>query len=90
MVQRTCVEAQILTVVARANEVKWDRDNAIFADLLLSADEPEDEPELDPSIMKNPVKGIPIGPPLQTSPFWIPKCSKMRSIPCLPGYASPL
>ena len=58
---------KIPTVVARANEVKWDRDNAIFADVLLRADEPEDESEPDPSIIENPVKGIPIGPPLQTS-----------------------
>lgn len=63
--------------VARANNVKWDRENAIFADVLLRADEPDDEPEPDPSIIKNPVqlkadsdsilKGIPIGPPLQPS-----------------------
>lgn len=58
---------KIPTDVARANEVKWDRDNAIFADVLLRADEPEDEPEPDPSIIKNPVKGIPIGPSLPTS-----------------------
>lgn len=68
---------KIPTDVARANNVKWDRDNVIFADVLLRADEPDDESEPDPSIIKNPVqlkgdsdsilKGIPIGPPLQTS-----------------------
>lgn len=69
------LKQKIPTDVARANNVKWDRDNAIFADVLLRADEPDDEP--DPSTIKNLVqpkgdsdsilKGIPIGPPLQTS-----------------------
>lgn len=58
---------KIPTDVARANEVKWDRDNAIYADVLLRADEPEDEPVPDPSIIKNPVNGIPVGLPSQTS-----------------------
>lgn len=63
--------------VARANNVKWDRDNAIFADVLLRADEPDDEPESDPSIIENLVRpksdsdftlrDIPVGSLLQTS-----------------------
>lgn len=63
--------------VTRVNNVKWDRDNAIFADVLLRADEPGDVLEPDPSIIKNPVHlkghsdsiltGIPIGPLLQIS-----------------------
>lgn len=71
------LKQKIPTDVARANNVKWDRDNVVFADVLLRADEPDDEPEPDPSIIKNPVqlkgdsdsilKGIPIGPPSQTS-----------------------
>lgn len=68
---------KISTDVARAKNVKWDRDNAIFADVLLRADEPDDELEPDPLIIENPVhpkggsdstlKGIPIGPLFQTS-----------------------
>lgn len=68
---------KISTDVARANNVKWDRDNAIFADVLLRADEPDDEREPDPSIIENFVhpKGdsdftlreIPIGSLFQTS-----------------------
>lgn len=68
---------KIPTDVARAKNVKWDRDNAIFADVLLQADEPDDELEPDPSIIKNSIylkgdsdstsKGIPIGFLSQTS-----------------------
>lgn len=68
---------KISTDVARANNVKWDRDNTIFADVLLRADEPDDELEPDPSIIENPLhlkgdsdftlKGIPVGPLFQTS-----------------------
>ena len=62
---------------AKADNVKWDRDNAIFADVLLRADEPEDEPEAEllaisdqGSTMRNglgPLKGIPVGPNPQAS-----------------------
>ncbi|KIV91322.1 hypothetical protein PV10_05873 [Exophiala mesophila] len=37
----------IETDTARANEVRWDRDNGIFADILLRADEDEDDDEQD-------------------------------------------
>jgi len=50
----------------KANDVKWDRDNAIFADVLLRADEAIEEEEDwkdEPSIRKTegPLNGIPIG-----------------------------
>lgn len=54
--------------VARVKNVKWNRDNAIFADVLLRADEPGDELEPDPSITSDSkLTGIRIGPLLQTS-----------------------
>ncbi|TKA81879.1 hypothetical protein B0A55_01575 [Friedmanniomyces simplex] len=58
---------------AKADDVKWDRDNAIFADVLLRADEEEDEEEEDaleatppgdtPQVRNTsgPLNGIPIG-----------------------------
>jgi len=53
---------------ANADDVKWDRDNAIFADVLLRADEDEEEDEEEPkqeaSQVRNtegPLNGIPIG-----------------------------
>lgn len=65
---------------SKADHVKWDRDNAIFADVLLRADEPENghEPEKPTSattdslvIMMNDnlgdLKGIPVGPFPQAS-----------------------
>lgn len=67
---------KISTNVARAKNIKWDRDNAIFADVLLRADEPDDEREPNPSIIENLVhpkddsdflKEIPVGSLLHTS-----------------------
>lgn len=53
----------------KADDVRWDRDNRIFADVLLRADEPldEEQEELEraptPSVRKTegPLNGIPIG-----------------------------
>lgn len=62
---------------SKANDVKWDRDNAIFADILLRADEPEDdheteEPATDSQFIMTSdnlgdLKGIPVGPIPQAS-----------------------
>ena len=62
---------------SKADDVKWGRDNSIFADVLLRADEPQDchepeEPAADhPVITKSDdlgeLKGIPIGPVPQAS-----------------------
>ncbi|KAI9709959.1 MAG: hypothetical protein M1820_003037 [Bogoriella megaspora] len=54
--------------MSRADSVKWDRENGIFADVLLRADEdPEDDenfPSEKPSVRSTtgPLNGIPIGP----------------------------
>jgi ankyrin repeat/BTB/POZ domain-containing protein 1 len=54
---------------SKSMEVKWNRDNAIFADVLLRADEIVEEDELDPRLetpktrnTSGPLNGIPIGP----------------------------
>lgn len=65
---------------AKADNVKWDRGNNIFADVLLRADEPEDEPVSEAPAAINdgkstmhdksglgPLKGIPVGPNPQAS-----------------------
>ncbi|PPJ53328.1 hypothetical protein CBER1_00928 [Cercospora berteroae] len=53
---------------AKANDVKWDRDNGIFADVLLRADEDEefegtDTPSTEQDVRRTegPLNGIPIG-----------------------------
>ncbi|KAK5115064.1 hypothetical protein LTR62_001761 [Meristemomyces frigidus] len=58
----------------KADEVKWDRDNEIFADVLLRADEEDEDDESDlhaasealpaPAVRRTdgPLNGIPIGP----------------------------
>ncbi|GIZ40213.1 hypothetical protein CKM354_000356300 [Cercospora kikuchii] len=53
---------------AKANDVKWDRDNGIFADVLLRADEDEDLEGTDTPLTEQdvrrtegPLNGIPIG-----------------------------
>ena len=61
----------------KADYVKWDRDNAIFADVLLRADDPEEDIEsedLDGSQTPTrntlgPLNGIPVGPTSQASRF---------------------
>ena len=40
------VRHKVVTDTSRADDVKWDRDNGIFADVLLRADEDDDEEEL--------------------------------------------
>lgn len=54
----------------KANEVKWDRENGIFADVLLRADEEGEDDEDEPSVEQarahvrktdGPLNGIPIG-----------------------------
>ena len=62
--------------ITKANDVKWDRDNGMFADVLLRADEPADESEEFSSDVPptphtrtalGPLNGIPVGPLSQTS-----------------------
>ena len=67
---------KVIVDVEQADDVKWDRENAIFADVLLRADEPEED--LEPGDFTNSSKtltrntlgslnGIPVGPISQPS-----------------------
>ena len=62
---------------AKADDVKWDRNNGIFADVMLRADEPEEATDLEGVPEENekshvrdtegPLHGIPVGPVSQNS-----------------------
>lgn len=62
---------KVVVPEAKANTVRWDRNNGIFADVLLRSDEPEDLVDVDqrPVATTTPgsLNGIPIGPLAQTS-----------------------
>ncbi|KAI9817579.1 MAG: hypothetical protein M1827_001191 [Pycnora praestabilis] len=72
---------KVLVETSKANDVKWSRDNAIFADVLLRADEDDDEDEgqlereiggtekSNPTTINTmgPLNGIPVGPISQPS-----------------------
>jgi ankyrin repeat and BTB/POZ domain-containing protein 1 len=71
--QQNVVKHKVVTDTSKADDVKWDRDNGIFADVLLRADEDEDEEyaddggavPLDDEAKSNPTSnrlGIPMGP----------------------------
>jgi hypothetical protein len=51
---------KVVVDVTKADAVRWDRDNAVFADVLLRADEAEGSPPS--SGIQTPQSGIPIGP----------------------------
>ncbi|KAL2003533.1 hypothetical protein VTN02DRAFT_3423 [Thermoascus thermophilus] len=57
---------RVVVETSKANDVKWDRNNAIFADVLLRADETEAPEEPDHQIHSTPENGaestIPVGP----------------------------
>ncbi|KIX10122.1 uncharacterized protein Z518_01203 [Rhinocladiella mackenziei CBS 650.93] len=61
------------TDISRADDVKWDRDNGIFADILLRADEDEGEEILEGGAQQRDhhsaasAIGIPLGPASRTS-----------------------
>ncbi|EMC94689.1 hypothetical protein BAUCODRAFT_73681 [Baudoinia panamericana UAMH 10762] len=75
--QRNVLKHKVEVAREKANDVKWDRDNSIFADVLLRADEEDDEAEEDVSAVQplepaervrrtdGPLNGIPIGPSSQ-------------------------
>lgn len=72
--QKNVLRYKVHVDTAQADNVKWDKDNAIFADVLLRADEPTDESEGDNKgqepTMRNtegPLNGIPIGNFSQTN-----------------------
>lgn len=68
------VRHKLVVDTQMANEVRWDRNNAIFADVLLRADEDSDGEDATMSNVGAPIEkqGIPIGPiettSLETSP----------------------
>ncbi|OJD18459.1 hypothetical protein AJ78_01515 [Emergomyces pasteurianus Ep9510] len=78
---------KLVVDIGRANEVKWTRDNAIFSDVLLRADEPEAEEipqivdnkqELDSADFES-VNRIPVGPSSRpSSPSSSPSSQKFR------------
>lgn len=63
--------------MTKASNVRWDRNNGIFADVLLRADDPEDAAETGPTVNEGlpqamhrtlePQNGIPVGPVSQAS-----------------------
>jgi ankyrin repeat and BTB/POZ domain-containing protein 1 len=71
----------------RASEIKWTRDNGIFADVLLRADQDTDDEEsqssvpaaLDPASLHVP-KGIPVGPTSQISRSSSPTRKSPKSV----------
>lgn len=74
---------------SKANDVKWTRDNSIFADVLLRADEEgSDEPSSDQGTPKTsntlgPLNGIPIGPSATSrSPSATRKSKQAVLFPC--------
>lgn len=70
------LEHKVIVDTDKADNVKWDRDNGIFADVLLRADEPEEDNESQDlangsqTPTRNtlgPLNGIPVGPIPQSS-----------------------
>lgn len=69
------VKHKVTVDAAKAGDVKWDRSNGIFADVLLRADEAEDAAEIDAgkeNLQRDtgnnpePTSAIPVGPVTQT------------------------
>ena len=65
---------KVVVDTAKAGEIRWDRDNGLFADVLLRADEDEDlelpEGGVQAASTRNiegPLNGIPVGPTMQAS-----------------------
>ncbi len=65
---------KVIIDTAEADNIRWDRSNRIFADVLLRADESEDALEIESLMVENPqqkipemMNGIPIGPLIQVS-----------------------
>ena len=63
------IKHKIVVESSKANDIKWDRDNGIFADVLLRADDTsDDEPSLpsgtETSVTNTPSTALPIGIPV--------------------------
>jgi ankyrin repeat/BTB/POZ domain-containing protein 1 len=78
---------KLLVDTNKAKDVKWTRDNGIFADVLLQADEDEPEesatPEEQPTRKtEGPLNGIPVGPSAQSQPLSTKSSRKSVLYPC--------
>ncbi|KAL9125496.1 MAG: hypothetical protein Q9217_005309 [Psora testacea] len=78
---------KVVTTTEKAGEVRWDRDNGIFADLLLRADEPKEEEEATQEdhqrairTIQGALNGIPVGPMSQPSRSSSRNRSRRRSV----------
>ncbi|KAJ5787824.1 hypothetical protein N7457_002814 [Penicillium paradoxum] len=75
--QKNILGNRLEVETSKAKEVKWDRNNAIFADVILRADElPDEGDDIDPSEVTNGTSSsIPIGPTVTANekPFDAPK-----------------
>ncbi|MCJ1363716.1 hypothetical protein MMC16_002825 [Acarospora aff. strigata] len=68
---------KVIVDCSKANQVRWDRSNGIFADVLLRADEPAEESNVEGTLngtqtpptrnTLGPLNGIPVGPTSQPS-----------------------
>ncbi|OJJ43074.1 hypothetical protein ASPZODRAFT_103947 [Penicilliopsis zonata CBS 506.65] len=85
------IRNKMVVETSKADEVKWDRNNAIFADVLLRADElPEEPEETEENVAANGVRerlesgSIPIGPSSSSTGEGTMKISKPKStlFPC--------
>lgn len=68
--QDNVLKHKVSTDTSKADEVKWDRDNGIFADVLLRADQDEEDTEIEIDAQDRAPSnalGIPIGPAAQAS-----------------------
>ena len=83
---------KVIVDTDKADDVKWDRENGIFADVLLRADEPEEEPIVEDFAnghqtptrnTLNSLSGIPVGPTSQPSrsPSRTPRARKSTLFP---------
>ncbi|KAI4153739.1 MAG: hypothetical protein LQ340_002128 [Diploschistes diacapsis] len=64
------IRHKVVIDTSKANNVKWDRNNGIYADILLRADEISEDLTSLPSGVQSPAAdgGIPIGPPSLSAP----------------------
>ena len=87
--EQSVLKHKVSTNTERADNVKWDRDNSIFADVLLRADEPSETPESDTTLAEvvsdransNPEQQtqIPVGPFSQANQPSLPAHKPRRS-----------
>jgi len=88
--QSNVVKHKVLIETEKADNVKWDRNNGIYADVLLRADEPEDEAEVKSNGVEGEraplqsaqglLNGIPVGPWVQRSRSPSPSRKPRRSV----------